>query len=127
MRGFWTCQKLTAGEKCGAINSNRRKLCTGCGKPKRDRTSERPKHLSALELPYSHFVEVNGGDHCGICYVAPKPGKVLNRDHSHEGVGFARGVLCWRHNQALEMFGDDPNLLQAAIDYLARAEARRPR
>lgn len=123
----WTCQRVANKVKCGHKNPNRKTLCEQCRKPKRDRSGDRPQHLSALELPYEYFVEVNGGDHCGICYVAPKPGQKLNRDHAHVGVGFARGVLCWRHNQALEMFGDDPNLLQAAIDYLERAEARRPR
>lgn len=125
MRGFWTCQRQTGGVVCKATNPNRLQKCQRCSK--RRPPKKPPLHMSTLELPYSYFVEANGGDHCGICYVAPKPGKKLNRDHSHEGVGFARGVLCWRHNQALEMFGDDPNLLQAAIDYLNRAEARRPR
>jgi hypothetical protein len=120
VRGFWTCQKGTDGIKCGALNPNRNRKCKTCGKTKRDRSSERPKHLSALDLPYSHYVAINGGEFCAICGATPKPGGVLNRDHAHVGVGIPRGLLCWRHNQALEMFGDDPKLLRAAATYLER-------
>lgn len=122
----WVCQRVTAKVPCKAVNANKYQRCQTCGKKRAPR--KQPAHMSVLALPYSYFVEANGGvDACGICGVKPKPGAKLNRDHAHVGVGFARGVLCWRHNQALEMFGDDPNVLQAAIDYLARAEARRPR
>lgn len=122
----WKCQRSSDGEKCGHINPSRKRNCEACSKPRPARTT--PAHESVLALPYSYFVEANGGiDACGICGALPSATRSLDRDHSHEGVGFARGVLCWKHNRALEMFGDDPILLQAAIDYLARAEARRPR
>lgn len=125
-RGFWTCQKQAGGVPCRVLNPNRLQKCAACGKRKPPRKP--PAHESVLALPYSYFVEANGGvDACGICGALPSATRSLDRDHSHEGVGFARGVLCWKHNRALEMFGDDPALLQSAIDYLARAEARRPR
>jgi hypothetical protein len=61
----------------------------------------------------------NGGDWCGICGKEGSVTRKLDRDHDHKTCK-PRGVLCWRHNQALEMFGDDPELLRAAIDYLER-------
>lgn len=124
-RGYWTCQRVTAGRKCGHLNPNRKTLCELCRKPKRDRRSERPAHLSALSLSYEYYVALNGGEHCAICGATPAPGKKLNRDHSHEGVGVPRGLLCWRHNRGVEMFGDDPALLRAAAAYLERTMKER--
>lgn len=117
-RGFWTCQKQAGGIPCRVLNPNRFQICQACGKrrPKR----KRPAHMSALELPYEYFVRINGGDHCGVCGRGPSPGRRLDRDHSHEGVGVPRGVLCHLHNRAMKLFNDDPALLRAAAAYLER-------
>jgi hypothetical protein len=76
--------------------------------------------MSALDVPYETYVELNGGEHCGICGKGPTPNRKLDKDHEHKGVGRPRGLLCWRHNRALEMFGDDPAVLRAAAEYLER-------
>lgn len=123
MRGFWTCQRSSGGVKCRASNPNRLQKCARCGKRRPDR--KRPAHLSALNLPYEYFVEVNGGEHCGICGKVPEPGKKLHRDHEHVGVGFARGVLCFPCNLQLK-HSSSVAWLRAAADYLERAEQRRP-
>jgi hypothetical protein len=81
MKGFWTCQRRSLGVKCGHRNPNRKRLCEWCKKPRPAR--KRPAHMSALALPYDYYVALNGGERCGICGAAPKPGKKLHRDHDH--------------------------------------------
>ena len=48
----------------------------------------------------------------------------LHYDHDHE-TGLFRGVLCRNHNLGLGMFGDDPELLLRAVDYLRQHAERR--
>jgi hypothetical protein len=80
--------------------------------------------MAALDVPYETYVELFG-ERCGICGRRPTDGKKLRRDHSHKGDGRPRGLLCWRHNVGLQMFGDDdPDLLRAAAAYLERAADR---
>lgn len=119
MKGFWTCQRVDHGSKCRHLNPNRQSRCSRCGKRRPARKS--PAHLSALKLPYEYYVQINGGEHCGVCGKRPGATRKLDKDHEHVGVGRPRGLLCWRHNKALEMFSDDPVLLRAAADYLERA------
>jgi hypothetical protein len=81
--------------------------------------------MSALALSYEYYVALNGGEHCGICGREPKPGgRRLDRDHSHEGVGVPRGLLCPRCNRLLHRFVT-PEWLRAAMAYLERVETRR--
>lgn len=123
MAKTWTCRRSANGERCGHLNSARFQKCQACGKPRQ--RSKPPAHRAILDLSYEVFVRIGGkGDVCNICGAPPKPGRRLNRDHSHDGDGYARGVLCWRHNRGLEMFGDDPALLRGAADYLERAQRR---
>jgi hypothetical protein len=117
MKGFWTCARVSGGVRCAHVNPNRKRLCEQCRKPRPPR--RQPAHRKALELPYEAFVQANGGDWCGICGKEGSVTRKLDRDHDHE-TGTPRGVLCWRHNRGLEMFGDDPELLRSAIDYLER-------
>ena len=121
-RGSWTCQRVTGGIKCGAGNPNRNRKCKTCGKTRPAR--KRPAHMSALSLPYEYYVEINGGEHCGICGLPPSPNRKLDRDHEHKGVGFARGLLCWSCNRQLK-HTSTASWLRAAAAYLERAEARR--
>lgn len=53
------------------------------------------------------------------CMLCGRRGKTraLHVDHDHVS-GRVRGVLCWRHNRAIEMFNDDPALLERAAAYL---------
>lgn len=120
MKGFWTCQRVAGGVKCSQRNANRKRKCERCGKPKRDRSSEKPAHLSALALSYEYYAELNGGEFCGICGAAPKSGRRLNRDHCHKGVGTPRGLLCWDCNKWLRDFMT-ADWLRAAAAYLERS------
>lgn len=60
----------------------------------------------------------NQGGCCALCG-EPERGKrgMLHVDHDH-ATGSVRGLLCHHCNVALGHFRDDPDRLQAAIDYL---------
>jgi hypothetical protein len=119
VKGFWTCQRSSLGVKCGHRNGNRKRNCQWC-KPRPAR--KRPAHMSALALPYAYYVQLNGGEHCGICGRLPSPGRKLDRDHDHKGVGTPRGLLCVRCNRALpDWCGVE--WLRAAAAYLERVTA----
>jgi hypothetical protein len=74
--------------------------------------------MKALELPYEHYVELNGGEACGICGSVGVTRK-LHRDHDH-ATGEPRGLLCFRCNAALPN-RVDADWLRRAADYLDRA------
>ena len=58
------------------------------------------------------------GDACAICG-RTNADRRLAIDHRHSD-GKVRGRLCTACNRGLGYFGDDPDRLAAAIDYLAR-------
>lgn len=57
--------------------------------------------MAALDIAYEQYVEINGGERCGICGAAAKPNRRLNRDHEHAGNGKPRGLLCPKCNRFL--------------------------
>lgn len=122
MKGFWTCQRVTAGAKCGAHNESRRRKCYACGKAKPPK--RQPAHRDALKQPYEAFQALNGGDWCGICGKEPTPMRKLDRDHDHK-TGRPRGLLCWACNRQLRTWAT-VEWLRSAAEYLERHEARRP-
>lgn len=78
--------------------------------------------MAALDLTYEQYVEINGGEACGICGAERKPdGKRLHRDHDHRR-SIARGILCFRCNAALRPYMT-LTWLRAAVTYLERTEA----
>jgi hypothetical protein len=110
---YWTCTK------CSTRSPRIKQLCISCGNRRPAR--RRPKHHAALDLPYEHYVELNGGEHCGICGTFQKPGgKRLHRDHDHRS-GKPRGILCFRDNAALRPYMT-LEWLKAAVAYLERTE-----
>lgn len=62
-----------------------------------------------------------------VCAICKKPERITHKgatrrlavDHCHE-TGVIRGLLCGHCNQAIGKFNEDPNILRAAIDYLAQ-------
>lgn len=76
-------------------------------------TKRKPAHMAALAISYDRYIEINGGEFCGICGTKPKT-KRLDRDHEHKGNGRPRGLLCHRCNRAL------PNWI--TIDWLTKAQ-----
>jgi hypothetical protein len=115
----WRCQRQTGGKKCLHDNPSRLRKCQQCGKSRPPR--KRPDHMKALDLPYEHYIEINGGEHCGICGQPPKPGKRLHRDHDHK-TGLGRGLLCFQCNRMLG--NKQARWLRLAAYYLERHEDR---
>lgn len=58
---------------------------------------------------------------CAICNREERHGKRLSVDHDHQ-TGQIRGLLCSDCNFGLGNFGDDPDTLLRAVDYLRRAD-----
>lgn len=65
---------------------------------------------------YDEMLAAQGG-RCAICRRPPTQGISLHVDHDHV-TGTNRKLLCFKCNNALGDFEDDPQLLQAAIAYL---------
>ena len=63
------------------------------------------------------LVERQNG-HCAICNEVPE-NQPLAVDHDHK-TGEVRELLCTSCNVGLGHFKDDPDLMQAAIEYIAR-------
>ena len=61
---------------------------------------------------------------CRICGKYPVPGKRLEVDHDHL-TGQVRGLLCRNCNTGIGRLGDDPETLQAAIDYLLQFQSKK--
>lgn len=58
---------------------------------------------------------------CAICGKTNTGGKRLFIDHDHKS-GAVRGLLCTHCNTGIGMFGDDREILAAAISYLIEWE-----
>lgn len=74
-----------------------------------------------VEVTWEDFVSwtANGrGDFCEVCDRLIT-GKNAHADHDHE-TGEFRGWLCHTCNRGMGFFGDGPELLRAAADYLER-------
>ena len=65
---------------------------------------------------YDEMLAAQGGV-CAICGRPPRDDISLHVDHDHE-TGKVRGLTCFRCNNALGDFDDDPKLLEAASAYL---------
>lgn len=84
----------------------------------RKKRKRKPDHMAALDIPYDRYIEINGGEFCGICGAKPKT-KRLDRDHEHKGKGRPRGLLCHRCNRALPNY-ITTEWLNKAWSYLER-------
>jgi len=78
----------------------------------------RKKYSMSMEDYESLFKMQNGK--CAICGHPPNRRR-LGVDHDHN-TGAIRGLLCSKCNAGIGSLDDDPQRLQAAIDYLARAD-----
>jgi hypothetical protein len=59
------------------------------------------------------------GNVCAICQKPFPKNRAPAADHCHQK-GTVRGILCGTCNTGLGMFKDDPKLLSAAMEYLAK-------
>lgn len=124
---FWTCTRQTKGVKCNTLVPVAKRKCPSCGKARPKKSP--PKHMAALNNSYEHFIEINGGEHCGICGITREqtstPNQRMQRDHVHTttGLGEPRGLLCIACNIRLS---DRMTVewTRAALAYLERHEIR---
>lgn len=123
----WTCTRQANKVECRAVNPNRFQLCKTCGKrkPKRKTAS----HTQSLNLTYEEYIELNGGEFCGICFRTraelPDPSRKLDRDHTHDptmGVEAARGLLCRECNRKAKKWLKI-EWVRGLLAYLERVEA----
>jgi hypothetical protein len=117
----WLCQRQAKGVKCLHLNPVRKQTCEKCGKAKP--AVKRPKHMAALNETYEHYLQINGGEQCGMCGRAPTPGRRLDRDHDHVGLGYPRGLLCVDCNRHLGHWYTIGRV-RSMLAYLERHEAR---
>lgn len=104
--------------------------CKPCGRarrrawekanPERNAWHTRSSHLKReygiTVEQYDEMLESQDGC-CAICGTSEPRGTGFHVDHSHES-GEIRGILCHHCNTSLGGFNDNPELLQAAIEYL---------
>ena len=69
---------------------------------------------------YSVALESQNGL-CAICGDPPEKGKRLRVDHHHQA-GAVRGLLCDRCNTGIGLLRDDPDIIEAAMNYVKRFE-----
>jgi Recombination endonuclease VII len=94
--------------------------------PDREKRAYLWRHYKITLEAYEEMLAHQKGG-CAICGRSEtnrhhKTGELmlLAVDHHHGPAKTIRGLLCANHNRALGMFGDDPNLLRAAIAYLEK-------
>lgn len=94
-----------------------RKMCN-------ERSKRRPKHKTREHQLWSHYrltvaqyesLLLSQGGKCAICGAIPH--KSFHVDHCHN-TSKVRGLLCGGCNVGLGCYGDDPERMQKAIDYL---------
>ncbi len=78
------------------------------------RAYERQRRYGLSDADYEAMLARQGGV-CGSC--KRKPERRLQTDHCHS-TGRVRGLLCLNCNSMLGMANDDPDRLQAGIEYL---------
>jgi hypothetical protein len=98
--------------------------CIACAK---DKSKNGGYVQTALTQRKSHLMKRYGmtieefdqmrEDQNGLCAVCKFPHAELHIDHDHE-TGRIRGLLCNKCNLGIGFMRDDPEVLQAAINYL---------
>ena len=74
------------------------------------------KKYGLTQERYEEMLARQGGG-CAICGRPPREDISLHVDHDHE-TGAVRGLTCFRCNNALGDFNDDPGVLRNALAYL---------
>lgn len=89
-----------------------------------DRKSYLKRKFGITLEEYDRMLADQGGA-CAICGREPRSDISLHVDHEHQS-GRIRGLLCFRCNNALGDFDDDPTLLRSAASYVEPPVEREP-
>lgn len=109
-----------AARKLAAAAKKRRQQLRGGGVT-HYKTARKHRRFLAVADEHRPALELQFGNHCGICGKAPSSGqRALAIDHDHKRMA-VRGLLCGRCNKALPSWVTAP-WLRAAADYLDKAE-----
>ena len=115
-------RKDGAQDKCKPCYKTYQREYQRTPKGKEVRRHARLKNVFGIGInEYNHLLNRQDGG-CAICHAKPG-GRRLDIDHEHS-TGVVRGLLCRKHNQALGLFNDDPQLLEAAIRYLMTCRSK---
>lgn len=97
---------------------------------KRSATQRRSEMIRRFGITPERYAEMLAAQSglCQICKDPPKPTKRLCIDHDHSCCAgqiktcgrCVRGLLCDRCNRGMGLFGDDPVVLAAVIEYLTQ-------
>ena len=98
-------------------NANQQAFVASGGKRLSDRKSYLMRKYGMTIEQYDAMLEAQGGG-CFICSCTPREDISLHVDHDHS-TGKVRGILCFRCNNALADFQEDPELLRKAAAYVS--------
>jgi hypothetical protein len=90
------------------------------------RANRLQQELGITQEDYDALLNAQGGT-CAICHVPENKGHLaVDHDHSccsgrHSCGKCIRGLLCSKCNKGIGLLNDDPELLGAAVTYLAGA------
>ena len=84
---------------------------------KEEKQATRVRAMYGIEPEEYLQMHKNQQGRCAICGEEPTTKRGLHLDHCHE-TGKVRGLLCHGCNTGIGSFGDDPELLKKALDYL---------
>jgi len=84
---------------------------------KEEKQATRVRAMYGIEPEEYLQMHKNQQGRCVICGEEPTTKRGLHLDHCHE-TGKVRGLLCHGCNTGIGSFGDDPELLKKALDYL---------
>ena len=94
--------------------------------PARHRDDRLKRNFKITLAEYNEMLNSQGGV-CAICNQSCKTGRALAVDHDRSCCSGSRScgecvraLLCANCNRAIGMFQDNPNLVQAAVDYLLK-------
>ncbi len=108
-------------ENLDRFRENQRRMRNTPEGKARQRAGHLKRKYGITVQQYDALLASQGGG-CAICGRLPQPDVSLHLDHDHDS-GQLRGVLCFRCNNALGDFDDDPALLQQAVGYLFSFQA----
>ncbi|HEX2849462.1 MAG TPA: endonuclease VII domain-containing protein [Acidimicrobiales bacterium] len=106
-----------ARENPDRVKAQRARVRESGRRAEQNRRSHLKRKYGISLAEYDRLLDRQDG-RCGICGRPPRDDISLHVDHDH-GSGEIRGLLCFRCNNALGDFGDDPQLLDRAVAYLA--------
>ena len=106
----------TACKSC-AIKREQAKYRANPQKKKKEDKGRILQRVFGITIEQYREMHTRQGSVCAICLGPQQGGKSLCVDHCHK-TGKVRGLLCTKCNSAIGKLGDDPLMLQRAIDYL---------